>query len=105
MSSKLKKKKRYSKQERRENTKTQTMMIPHKEIMNKAFDQSNKYVIENILPVFVLYLIEHFHCKENGVIKFMNWLDEMQKWLDEYPEGFEEVKRDLWDKANVRLEY
>lgn len=70
-----------------------------------AIDRANKYVMETVMPVFVLYLIEHFHCKSKGVVKFMTWFDEMQKWLEEYPEGFEEIKKDLWEQADVRIDY
>ena len=105
MSSKLKKRKRYSKDERRIHAEIQALTIPKKEVMKKAFDTSNKYVMEKLLPVFVLYLVDHFHCKENGVIKFMNWFNEMQEWLDRYPEGFEDVRKELCEKASVEIEY
>lgn len=91
-----------SKQQRRENRLIVESIAP---IKKQCMDKSVKDVWEKITPVFILYLVEHFHCKENGVIRFMNWFNEMQEWLDKYPDGFDEIVKELNEKANVTIEY
>lgn len=94
-----------SKQQRREREQQWMSLQDIKEFKRTAYEKSNKYVMENIMPVFILYLVEHFRCKNDGVMKFMDWFNAMQEWLDKYPAGFEEIKKDLWEKAGVRIEY
>lgn len=91
-----------SKQERRNRKIIAESIAP---IKQECLNKSVKDVWEKITPVFILYLVEHFHCKENGVIKFMQWFNEMQEWLDNNPDGFDEVVKELHEKANVVIEY
>lgn len=91
-----------SKQERKQKKAILDNVTP---IKKECFDAAVKDVWEKITPVFILYLVEHFRCRENGVLKFMNWFNEMQEWLDKNPDGFDEIVKELGDKANVRIEY
>ena len=91
-----------SKQERKNRKIIAESIAP---IKQECLNKSVKDVWEKITPVFILYLVEHFHCKENGVIKFMQWFNQMQEWLDNNPDGFDEVVKELNEKANVVIEY
>lgn len=98
-----KERRRFSKQQRREKALQYMDTQEIREFKKQAYENSNKHVIENLMPVFILYLIEHFRCRERGVIKFMDWFNKMQEWLDGNPEGFEEIKAELQKRQAWRL--
>ena len=100
-----KERRRYSKQQRKLIARDQMTMADVRAIKRKAFEQSNKNVTESILPLLVLYLVENFHCKQDGVTKFMNWLNQMLEWIDKTPNAFDEIRRDLEEKAGVEIKY
>jgi hypothetical protein len=98
---------RFSKQQRNLQEQKVMAMSDIIEITQKAeaqsYERANQLVIDNVLPVCILYLIEHFHCKAEGVSKFLKWYVEMQDWLKEYPQGYEEIKKEIWEKASTRV--
>ena len=100
-----KERRRYSKQQRKLIAREQITTQDIRQIKRRAFEQSNKNVTESIVPLLVLYLVEHFHCKENGVIKFMDWLNQMLEWIDNTPGAFDQIRAELNEKAGVTIQY
>lgn len=52
-----------------------------------------------------MYLVEHFHCKEKGVFRFMDWFDAQMKIINEDPYRLYDYIERLKQEAGVRIEY
>lgn len=76
-----------------------------KEIRAEISDNCVNRTFEDIVPLFVMYLVEHFHCKSEGVFKFMDWFDEQMGIINERPEALWDYKRRLKDEAGVEIKY
>ena len=96
---------RRSKQYRKAQEKQLIQMSDIIEARNKAREAALKQVTEDFVPVFCLYLVKQFHCKEEGVGKFMKWFNGMMEWLESNPNGYDEIQKDLWERANIRIIY
>ena len=102
MSNKLK---RYSKQQRQSLRKQTFTLEQMNDIRVKEHEKAEQYAFESLAPLFCLYLVENFHCKNDGVWKFMDWFNKTFEWLDKYPQGFEEIRQELKEKAGVTIKY
>lgn len=71
------------------------------EIANKAV----KVAFEETVPIFCLYLIERFHCKENGVQSFMKWFNDVLAWKDGNPKAMKEIKEEVLKKSGCEIIY
>lgn len=75
------------------------------EIKEKISGDSVRFAFEDIVPLFVMYLVEHFHCKSDGVFKFMNWFDSQMKLINDDHTELENFKKRLKDEAGVEIKY
>ena len=72
----------------------------------KANEKAIQNMWENVIPIFVLYLIDHFRCKEKGVTNFLNWINEQEEWINEDPVGnLKKIRQEVEDRANVHIIY
>lgn len=75
------------------------------QIQNSTVDRTMQDFYEMVLPIFCLYLVEQFHCKETGVWKFLQWFQKMQDWLNEYPAGFWEIQEDIEKRTGIKIKF
>lgn len=75
------------------------------ELKTKMSGRSVGYAWEQLLPVFLLYLVDHYGCKEKGVLRFMSWFNAMAEWIDEDPDRLNEVIADFEEKSGVEIKW
>lgn len=88
--------------------KKETVRLRPDEIRNikeKITTDTINRTFEDVIPLFVMYLVEHFHCKEAGVFKFMDWFDKQMAIINEDPYRLYDYIERLKTEAGVRIEY
>lgn len=88
--------------------KKETVRLGPDEIRNikeKITTDTINRTFEDVIPLFVMYLVEHFHCKEKGVFRFMDWFDAQMKIINEDPYRLYDYIERLKQEAGVRIEY
>ena len=80
-------------------------VIMTREDKREIVDKANKNAWENILPIFLLYLVDHFHCKQNGIGKFMDWFNQMDAWVGGDHTRLKQLIKEVNAKANTEIEY
>ena len=96
---------RFSKQQRHMQEQKITAMSEAITLRQNTRDKAIKDVYEAILPLFILYLMDNFRCKKKGILKFMDWFNATSEWIDGDPARIEEIKKELWERAEVGIEY
>lgn len=89
--------------ERRKQAKNLVIMTP--EDRADIVSRAQKTAWENILPIFLLYLVQNFHCKEKGITKFMNWFNEMDAWCGGDRNRLNKLLHEVSEQANTTIEY
>ena len=91
----------------RQRTKETVRLRPDeiRNIKEKITTDTINRTFEDVIPLFVMYLVEHFHCKEKGVFRFMDWFDAQMKIINEDPYRLYDYIERLKQEAGVRIEY
>lgn len=72
---------------------------------HKVVDRAQAAAWETIMPIFLLYLVDHFHCKKNGVQKFIDWFNEIDEWVGGDKKKLESLLKEVSDRADMVLEF
>ena len=99
MSNKLKKKARYSKQERAQKNMYVMSLQEKRDLRDKVAQTYTKNTFESMLPIFLLWLIDNFHCKQDGCMKFVVWFNQMLEWIDHTPDGLEQIAKEVEERT------
>ena len=99
MSSKLRKKVRYSKQERADRNYYVMSLQEERDYRDKVAHEYTKHTFETILPVFLLWLIDNYHCKEDGCMKFVTWFNQMLEWIDRTDDAMEQIAAEVEERT------
>ena len=91
-------------EDQRERTVKMTPAERH-EMIQKITDKVLGFSWERIIPIFLMYLVDHYGCKEKGLERFMDWFNAMQAWIDEDPDRLDAVAKDLYDKTGVEIKW
>ena len=87
--------------ERREKQERTVRMTPAER--NEIVDKATETAWLKILPVFLLYLVEHYRCKGKGIERFMEWFNAMEEWVDADPRNLDRVAKEILEKTGVEL--
>ena len=60
---------------------------------------------DNIFPIFLLYLIDHFHCKEKGIIKFLEWFNMIDEWCEGDAKKLKSLREEVQERAGIIIEH
>lgn len=59
----------------------------------------------NILPVFLLYLVDKYNCDENDIIQFMDWFNKMNEWIDGDEKKLLDIAKEIEQSTGVVLKW
>ena len=106
MSNKLKRKVRSSKQERAVRNQQIMSMQEKRDYRDMVAHAYTKHTFESMMPIFLLWLIDNFHCKEPGCMKFVVWFNEMLEWIDNTPDALEQIAKEVEERTGgMRIVY